>query len=304
MLVMTLLVRDEVDIVRDNLLFHLNGPVDHVIATDNGSTDGTREILEEFRSSGTLTLFDEPGDDYSQSAWVTRMTDFAQEKFKSAWVLNNDADEFWMLDKADIAAFDDLGWGVVRAQRRNMFAASYSTASRAWVSICRFRYRDPAPVPRIDDIYDPGSLGAPYLSFELLPKVMAKVGTFSAVAQGNHSVDLAPGVASGDASFAIYHFPVRSARQFRRKVEAGGRAYARNETLSERTGWHWRRWYRLLQESGRIDSALSDAVPDVEAIGRGLGTGEILLDQSFLSAFEARVNRSGAQCSANSRSVE
>ena len=40
-LVMTLLVRDEQDIVRENLDFHLAQGVDQVIVTDNGSEDAT-----------------------------------------------------------------------------------------------------------------------------------------------------------------------------------------------------------------------------------------------------------------------
>ena len=39
-LVMTLLVRDEEDIVEDHLVYHLNQGVDFVIATDNNSVDG------------------------------------------------------------------------------------------------------------------------------------------------------------------------------------------------------------------------------------------------------------------------
>src|SRR4051812_17470085 len=44
--VMTLLVRDEVDIVDVNLAYHLARGVDGVIVTDHRSTDGTRERLD------------------------------------------------------------------------------------------------------------------------------------------------------------------------------------------------------------------------------------------------------------------
>ena len=78
-LVMTLLVRDEVDIVRDNIEFHLNHGVDFIVATDNGSVDGTREILADFERLGLAHILDEPVQDFSQWKWVTRRALLARE---------------------------------------------------------------------------------------------------------------------------------------------------------------------------------------------------------------------------------
>ena len=52
--VMTLLARDEADIVDSWLDFHLNAGTDFVIATDNRSRDGTTEILERYAREGHL----------------------------------------------------------------------------------------------------------------------------------------------------------------------------------------------------------------------------------------------------------
>src|SRR5436190_2211381 len=93
-LVMTLLLRDEEDIVRENLDFHLAQGVDRVIVTDNGSDDATVEILREYEAEGSVRLLLEPADDYSQGRWVTRMARLAAEE-GADWVINNDADEFW-----------------------------------------------------------------------------------------------------------------------------------------------------------------------------------------------------------------
>lgn len=75
--VMTLLVRDEEDIVRANLDFHLARGVDFVVATDNRSEDATVSILEDYERQGVLRLLHEPADDYSQGRWVTRMARLA-----------------------------------------------------------------------------------------------------------------------------------------------------------------------------------------------------------------------------------
>src|SRR4026209_511232 len=94
-LVMTLLVRDEADIVDAQIAFHLAAGVDLVIATDNRSEDGTTGVLERYEREGRLHLLREPGDDLRQSEWVTRMARLAATDFGADWVINSDADEFW-----------------------------------------------------------------------------------------------------------------------------------------------------------------------------------------------------------------
>ena len=65
---MTLLVRDEADIVDDQITYHLAAGVDFVIATDNRSEDGTTAILERYERDGVLHLIREHGDDMRQDA--------------------------------------------------------------------------------------------------------------------------------------------------------------------------------------------------------------------------------------------
>src|SRR6266536_1890715 len=93
-LAMTLLVRDEADVVATSIEYHLRRGVDFVIATDNLSTDGTREILEGYAARGTLELIVEEEDSFSQWRWVTRMARRAYE-LGADWVIHADADEFF-----------------------------------------------------------------------------------------------------------------------------------------------------------------------------------------------------------------
>jgi hypothetical protein len=75
----------------------------------------------------------------------------------------------------------------------------------------------------------------------------------------------------------IYHYPVRSTTQFQRKVEQGGAAFQNHQFLEKLTGWHWRRWYRMIREQG-IQGPLADALPSQAALSSDLATGRVLRD--------------------------
>ena len=102
-LVMTLLARDEADIVESWLAFHLNAGADFVIATDNRSEDGTTDVLERYAREGHVHLIREPGEDLRQDEWVTRMARLAATEFAADWVINSDADEFWWPSGASLS---------------------------------------------------------------------------------------------------------------------------------------------------------------------------------------------------------
>ena len=93
---MTLLARDEADIVDAWLEFHLNAGADFVVSqpTIAPSTE-PRTCSSGTPRDGQLHLIREAGEDLRQNEWVTRMARMAATKFGADWVINSDADEFW-----------------------------------------------------------------------------------------------------------------------------------------------------------------------------------------------------------------
>jgi len=94
-IVMTLLVRNEEDILRYNIDFHLSRGVDFIIVTDNGSTDSTGDILREYEERGILHLIDEPTHNHNQAEWNNRMAEIARDQYDADIIFHCDADEFW-----------------------------------------------------------------------------------------------------------------------------------------------------------------------------------------------------------------
>ena len=94
-IVLTLLARDEVDIVESQVRYHLAAGFDFVIATDHRSVDGTSEILQGLEREGRLRYIRLDTDEVSQAEQVTHMARLAATEHDADWVVPSDADEFW-----------------------------------------------------------------------------------------------------------------------------------------------------------------------------------------------------------------
>lgn len=255
---MTLLVRDEADVVAAMIEHHLAAGVDLVIATDNGSVDGTVEILEAYRDAGVLELHHEPAQDYEQGRWVTRMARRAAE-LGADWVINADADEFFWPASGSLK--DVLGavgpeFGAVEMRRDNLVADP--RVDGGWVH--RLVVRDTASLsPR---------------GTRIGPKTCHRGDPDVTVEQGNHAVSgprLGPMTTAG---LDILHVPDRGYDQYQRKIANGGAAYAANTRLAAGVGWHWREDYERLRD-GTLHRTYLDRQPDLAA---GLASGVLIGD--------------------------
>jgi hypothetical protein len=270
-LVMTLLARDEADIVDAQLAFHLGAGVDFVIATDNRSVDGTTEILERYERRGHLRLIREDGADMRQDEWVTRMARLAAAEHEADWVLNSDADEFWWPRAGslkDVLATVPERFGVVRACWRHFLPRPDDDgffAERMTVRLAR-----PA---------DPGDKSTVFHAHQ---KVVHRADADVVVERGNHEV-FGARLQPWRAWFPIevLHFSLRSVEQLERK--GGGGWFLRPD---EETALH----KRLLGEarrSARIAEHLASFSVDDEALRTGLDEGTLVVDTRLRDALRA-----------------
>ena len=270
-LVMTLLVRDEADIVDAQIAFHLHAGVDVVIATDNRSEDGTTEILERYEREGLLHLIREAGDDLRQSEWVTRMARLAASDYGADWVLNADADEFWWphgTSLKDVLASVPAHYGVVRAAWRNFVPRPGGHpffAERMTARLCT-----PA--------------------FHAHPLSTHSKSAHRAVAdvrigRGNHEAfgtGLRP--VRGWYPIEILHFPVRSLEHCMRKYVTQFVALERN--AEKGIPGHMADAYRAYRE-GALADFYAPLVVDDEQLARGLEAGSLAVDVRLRDALRS-----------------
>jgi hypothetical protein len=270
-LVMTLLVRDEADIVDAQIAFHLHAGVDYVIATDNGSTDGTREILERYARSGHLHLLDETGDDMRQQEWVTRMARMAATDFGADWVINSDADEFWWPRGGtlkDVLALVPERYGVVRGCWRHFLPRPDGDASfseRMTVRLCTPAF--PGDKTTIHHAHQKVAHRAKH-------DVLVEAGNHDAVGDGLDPL-------RGWHPIEILHFSLRSVEQIGRKALGGWRRN-RTEPVTE----HQTRLDNAFRD-GRL-SEFFDGIALTEAeLGRGLADGVYAIDTRLRDALRS-----------------
>jgi hypothetical protein len=271
--VMTLLVRDEADLLRTHLEHHLAQGVDFFLITDNGSSDATPAIAAEAVARGLARLIHEPADTYEQSRWVTHMARLAAEEHGADWVIHSDADEFWISRhpgqtlREAIAAVPS-GCRRLSVPRWNALISRELDAAQATLA--------PEQIQAFE--CDPhNTLGNP-----LPPKVLHRADATAVVGQGNHDVALAdPGVADAEERLLILHFPYRGRDPYQHKIRIGGRAYLAHPGAAC-SGLTWRIDYRHYM-AGRLEAICRWRLPSADSCDAWLAEGRAAVPPNPLS---------------------
>jgi Glycosyl transferase family 2 len=272
--VVTVLARDEADVIDAQVAFHLNAGADFVIATDNNSRDGTTEILGRYERDGVLRLIHESAEGLRQGEWVTRMARLAATDYGADWVINADADEFWWPRGGSLK--EVLGavpeeYGIVEGFWRSFVPRPDGGGLFAERMTARLSQHAP--------INDPTSFYRPVI------KVAHRADPNVTVGRGNHAL-----ARSGFRTLTtwhpleVLHFPLRSRAQWERKIELQGEAFTKHIERSG-TGYHMKGYGAL--QAGRIDEQYESLVVDDAALDRGLADGTLVTDTRLRDALRA-----------------
>jgi len=274
-IVMTLLVRDEDDIIGENLEYHLKNGVDFFIIKDHRSTDNTLSIIKEYEARGLAKVLIETSEEHHQALWVSEMAKSAFTDYGADWVINNDADEFWVAKNGTLKdffkSFDSSFFNVIEenvckihVNRYDFFyrpfkhgkffeAMLFRESSRRWTKCCH---------RAIDDI---------------------EVGV------GNHDVQSKTFDAHNSKTLAttdikVFHYPIRTVDRYKAKILNGAIAVLNTPGIPSELFFHWKSALQCIYEN-RFDDYLKDYARDVDQINNGIRDGSIVFDDTMQKAF-------------------
>lgn len=216
-----MMVKDEADILPTNIRHLLAEGVQQFVITDNGSTDGTVEHLEDFIANGVpITLIHDHELGYYQARRMTAMTHTAGS-LGARFVLPVDADEIWYSPHGRLA---DV---LVGSQSAVQWVEGFYHVPHA-----NDDKSEPDPVRRMR--HRRAGRDCPQ------SKVCFQYRRDAYLHMGNHNVDFDGSYDRGLGLVAFREFQYRSFEHFVRKVRHGKKAYDAS-TLAENQGIHWRR---------------------------------------------------------------
>ncbi|AMM21703.1 hypothetical protein AX769_18055 [Frondihabitans sp. PAMC 28766] len=274
-LAVTAMVRDEADIIRQWVDYHVAQGVDVILVTDNGSIDGTREILQSYADRGLVDLRDEPVQMKQQGQLVTGMAREASSRYGADWVINADADEFLMpVDRSlrlrDVFERLDPALAAFTVPIVNMVGR----IARSGAGIDRLVWRDERTN---DELQQRGVLAQP------TPNAIHVGSPDVTVVQGNHLVSIgSQGTPPPTLALEVIHLPWRSWKQLDNKVEISGRAYDANPDLAPSPNHHGMLDYRRHHDGTLFFYYALRMVTDDEA-----EAGPFRLDRSLPDFFDS-----------------
>jgi hypothetical protein len=266
----TLVVRDEADVVEDQITYHLNAGVSFVIATDHGSRDGTTDILEAFARDGYLHRIAGEGPVVRETEWRTHMARLAATEYGADWVMAADADEFWVPRSGTIdgvlAAVPDR-FGIVGGVICHFVPRPDNEAPFAERMVYRLVQHAP--------VNDPTSpmRPSPKSAFRADPEVQVLHAAYWI--ESSRLTQL-----PGWCPFDVFHFPCRSLEQWSRKTARRGHAESDKQLGQYVKGLR-------AQERGDIDDVYSALVVDDPNLEDGIERGILVRDTRLRDALRA-----------------
>jgi hypothetical protein len=264
-------VMDEVELVGPCIEHLRRIGIDHIVACDYGSSDGTLDVLERERRAGDLVIHrvvTTTVPDYER--WSIQQLPLVRQMLTD-WIVFLDADEFWIPESGSLCDEQYLtGFDLLVVERFNVPVTTRDEPRR--VDAASFANHDDLLLftRRTPDFraFVEANPDVPFISVMPGPKVMARRSVITGIQPGSHDVCVAadtPVRRGSRPGLLIAHVAFSSASRFKRKIENIRAELTTNaECYHGALAWHWKRWIAMADE-GTIDQEFARQVsaPDV-----------------------------------------
>lgn len=219
-LIMTFVVKNEDDIIEQNIRFHHAMGVDGFIVTSNNSTDKTNEILERLKKEGlVLHIFYETTPDHKLNIWVSRMVQMATDKYHATWMINADADEFYYSKSLNL--------------KESIMKGSAGIANVLWVDSlflfpddrpdflnCPYFVTNPFTKFKAQELkIDTNPVFEEFIGSQGCTKVIHKTSGNPKPHKGNHDITIDHKVSIESADIKLFHFHIQNYKKYEAKVK-------------------------------------------------------------------------------------
>ena len=219
-LIMTLVVKNEEEILEKNIRFHKEMGVDGFIVTNHDSTDNTSKILDKLQAEGlVLQVLYKDSPNHQHHIWVNEMVKIAKNKYKADWIINADADEFYYSKDLDL--------------KNSIYKYSSSGVNALWVDSTMVFPQD------VDNFWENKFWGTKrFQEFEnekynipknrkfenfnriiVCPKIIHSTKGFISTTDGNHFIKMNNLKQVPCSNIILYHYHVRNYKGFESKIK-------------------------------------------------------------------------------------
>ncbi|MRJ06627.1 MAG: glycosyltransferase family 2 protein [Epsilonproteobacteria bacterium] len=248
---MVILVKNEEDIIGENIQFHFHLGVDNFVIMDNNSDDKTKEIINSLKKRIPITLIEEKAP-YAQSKFMTQLNKIAQRKYNPDWIINSDADEFWVPQQgSSLKEVLNFKGGVLKVPRSNMIL---------YQGLNRWKESEYRVANQI--FYRENLEGGNIILGTIGRKVIVNPHGYIKTNSGNHSAEhIAFWRKREFSKIHIYHYPIRSYQQFERSIINRVKLLK----IGAKMGSHYKKWAKLYEE-GKLKEEFEKMVFDGDKI--------------------------------------
>jgi hypothetical protein len=271
---------DQGDILPDFLEWHLHLGIDLIIAVDGGSTDGSRDVLEQYSKTHPVVWYPLPERDLTKYLPADDLTARARDQYAADWIIYADVDEFLCTRGAEprtiLADAERNDITMLTIRRHNVTGPPLLNGHRATETLTLRIDRTVEATPDQQLSWD---FAVPFTFLDVGAHVATRASALAEYGAGMHSATTTWGRQQTSDGLYMLHYPIRGFDSLRKKVE-NTKAWLRdNPQWSPHLAWHWRRWISLA-EQGRLREEYDDQFVSPERAQQLLHEGTCSVDTS------------------------